>query len=95
MVDRADPGFFGAARRFTDLCQQLNAGSVHLQSVLNTGAHTENAQTHSRMDNDRNGNFVLRDRLTGDANSSAHRCCASTYRLNLVAIQLGGRVMAI
>ena len=38
MVDRADPGFFGAAWRFGDFCQQLNAGSVYLQSVLNTKA---------------------------------------------------------
>src|ERR1700736_3950392 len=34
MVDRADPGFSGAAWRFVDFCQQLNAGSVYLQSVL-------------------------------------------------------------
>ena len=34
MVDRADPGFFGAAWRFGDFCQQLNSGSVYLQSVL-------------------------------------------------------------
>jgi len=38
MVDRTDPGFFGAARRLGDFCQQLSAGSVYLQSVLNTGA---------------------------------------------------------
>ena len=34
MVDRADPVFFGAVWRFADFCQQLNAGSVYLQSVL-------------------------------------------------------------
>ena len=34
MVDSADPGFYGAAWRFTDFCQQLSAGSVHLQFVL-------------------------------------------------------------
>jgi hypothetical protein len=34
MVDRADPGFFGPAWRFGDFCQQLNPGSVYLQSVL-------------------------------------------------------------
>lgn len=34
MVDSADPGFYGAARRFTDFCQQLYAGSVYLQFIL-------------------------------------------------------------
>jgi hypothetical protein len=34
MVDRADPVFFGVVWRFADFCQQLNAGSVYLQSVL-------------------------------------------------------------
>ena len=34
MVDRADPGFYGAAWRFADFCQQLFAGSVYLQFVL-------------------------------------------------------------
>src|SRR5260370_7640091 len=34
MVDRADPVFFGADWRFADYCQQPNAGSVYLQSVL-------------------------------------------------------------
>jgi len=34
MVDRADSGFLGAAWGFGDFCQQLNAGSVYLQSVL-------------------------------------------------------------
>jgi hypothetical protein len=36
MVDRADPGFLGAAWCFGDFCRQLNAGSVYLQSVLKT-----------------------------------------------------------
>lgn len=34
MVDSADLGFYGAAWRFTDFCQQLFAGSVYLQFVL-------------------------------------------------------------
>ena len=34
MVDLADPGFFGAAWRFSDFCQQLGAGAVYLQSFL-------------------------------------------------------------
>jgi hypothetical protein len=34
MVDSADPGFYGAAWRFTDFCQHLFAGSVYLQLVL-------------------------------------------------------------
>lgn len=34
MVDSADPGFYGAAWRFTDFCQHLYAGSVYLQLVL-------------------------------------------------------------
>jgi len=34
MVDSADPGFYGAAWRFTDFRQQLSAGSVYLQFVL-------------------------------------------------------------
>src|SRR5262249_43472743 len=34
MVDSADLGFYGAAWRFTDFCQQLYAGSVNLQFVL-------------------------------------------------------------
>ena len=34
MVDRTDPVFFAAVWRFADFCQQLNAGSVYLQSVL-------------------------------------------------------------
>ena len=34
MVDSADPGFYGAAGRLTDFCQQLYAGSVYLQFVL-------------------------------------------------------------
>ena len=34
MVDSADLGFYGAAWRFTDFCQQLYAGSVYLQFVL-------------------------------------------------------------
>ena len=34
MVDSADPGFYGAAWRFSDFCQQLSAGSVYLQFVL-------------------------------------------------------------
>ena len=34
MVDSADLGFYGAAWRFADFCQQLYAGSVYLQFVL-------------------------------------------------------------
>ena len=34
MVDSADLGFYGAAWRFADFCQQLFAGSVYLQFVL-------------------------------------------------------------
>ena len=34
MVDRADPGFSGAARRADNFREQLSAGSVYLQSVL-------------------------------------------------------------
>ena len=34
MVDSTDPGFYGAAWRFIDFCQQLLAGSVYLQFVL-------------------------------------------------------------
>ena len=34
MVDRADAGFFGVVRSFGDICQQLSAGSVYLQSLL-------------------------------------------------------------
>ena len=34
MVDSADPGFYGAAWRFADFCQQLYAGSIYLQFVL-------------------------------------------------------------
>ena len=34
MVDSADPGFYGAAWRFTDFCQHLDARSVYLQLVL-------------------------------------------------------------
>ena len=34
MVDRADPDFSPVARWLVDLCQQLRARSVYLQSVL-------------------------------------------------------------
>jgi hypothetical protein len=34
MVDSADLGFYGAAWRFADFCQQLYAGSLCLQFVL-------------------------------------------------------------
>jgi len=34
MVDSADLGFYGAAWRFTDFCQHLDARSVYLQLVL-------------------------------------------------------------
>ena len=34
MVDSTDPGFYGAAWRFTNFCQQLCTRSVHLQFVL-------------------------------------------------------------
>lgn len=38
MVDSADPGFYGAAWRFTDFCQQLYARSAYLQFVLKSCA---------------------------------------------------------
>jgi hypothetical protein len=51
MVDSADPGFYGAAWRFADFCQQLYAGSAYLQFVLKscvdqffTTEDTENAE---------------------------------------------------
>src|SRR5215472_10452136 len=41
MVDSADPGFYGAAWRFTDFCQQFSAGSVYLQFVLKSRPEVE------------------------------------------------------
>ena len=57
MVDSADLGFYGAAWRFADFCQQLFARSVYLQFVLKC---RRTPRLHSSANNHRESHIEFR-----------------------------------